>query len=48
LCFVFGDFGNVDYWYEKDCRDSDGNELDSNSKLNMDIKKLFYFCNIFL
>ena len=41
------DFGNVDYWYEKDCRDSDGNELDSNQKLNVDIEKLFYFCNIF-
>ncbi len=41
------DFGNVDYWYEKDRRDSGNNELEPGQKLNVDIGQLFDFCNIF-
>ena len=36
----FIDFGNVNYWYEKDQRDADGNTLAEGEKLIVDISKL--------
>jgi len=45
--FSFVDFGNVNYWYEKDERDQDGNLLSKEQKLVVDIKKLAQFLNIF-
>lgn len=41
------DFGNVDYWFEKDSRDGNNNEVAESQKLNVDIKKLYDFCSIF-
>lgn len=41
------DFGNVDYWYEKDQRDGNNNKLENNEKLNVSIEKLFNFCHLF-
>lgn len=45
--FSFVDFGNVNYWYEKDRRDWEDNILNGNQKLIVDIEKLAQFLNIF-
>ena len=45
--YSFIDFGNVDYWYEKDERDSDDNILGSDSKLVIDLEKLADFSKLF-
>jgi len=45
--FSFVDFGNVNYWYEKDERDGDGNLLSKEQKLVVDIGKLGQFLNLF-
>ncbi len=45
--FSFIDFGNVNYWYEWDERDSEGNVLPKNKKLVVDIEKLARFLNLF-
>lgn len=38
--FTFVDFGNVNYWYERDERDGDDRELANGEKLVIDIEKL--------
>lgn len=43
----FVDFGNVNYWYDKDERDTDNNILSENQKLIVDIGKLAEFINLF-
>ncbi len=45
--FSFVDFGNVNYWYEKDSRDIEDNFLKENQKLIVDIEKLAQFLNLF-
>lgn len=45
--FSFVDFGNVNYWYEKDKRDWEENNLQPNQKLIIDIQKLAQFLNLF-
>lgn len=45
--FSFVDFGNVNYWYEKDRRDFDGNLLPQSQKLIVGIEKLSTFINLF-
>ena len=45
--FSFVDFGNVNYWYEKDERDWDNNPLAKGQKLVVDIEKLAQFLNLF-
>lgn len=45
--FSFVDFGNVNYWYEKDRRDGNDSVLRENEKLIIDIEKLAQFLNIF-
>lgn len=45
--YSFIDFGNVNYWYERDERDADGNILPYSYKLAVDIKKLSEFLRIF-
>ena len=45
--FSFVDFGNVNYWYEKDKRDWDDNLLEENQKLTINIEKLAHFLNLF-
>ncbi len=45
--FCFVDFGNVNYWYERDQRDGVGNPLASGQKLVVDIEKLGNFLNLF-
>jgi uncharacterized LabA/DUF88 family protein len=45
--FSFIDYGNVNYWYEKDRRDKDGIELGANQKLIVDIEKLASFTGLF-
>jgi len=45
--FSFVDFGNVNYWYEKDERDWDDNPLAKGQKLVVDIEKLAQFLNLF-
>jgi uncharacterized LabA/DUF88 family protein len=45
--FSFVDFGNVNYWYDKDRRDWDGTELKDNQKLIINIEKLSEFLNLF-
>lgn len=41
------DFGNVNYWYEKDERDEEGELLKKNDKLIVDIEKMADFCSSF-
>ena len=41
------DFGNVDYWFEKDRFDQNNNALKIDEKLNININKLYNFCQIF-
>ena len=45
--FTFIDYGNVNYWYEKDQRDAEEIVLQTNQKLIVDIKKLADFTSIF-
>src|SRR3989344_1213886 len=45
--FSFIDFGNVNYWYEKDRRNWDDKDLSENQKLIVDIEKLASFLNSF-
>jgi len=45
--FSFVDFGNVNYWYEKDRRDGNDRILKENEKLIVDIEKLGQFLNLF-
>src|SRR3989344_3287438 len=45
--FSFIDFGNVNYWFEKDRRDANNVELLKNQKLIVDIEKLASFVNSF-
>ena len=45
--FTFVDFGNVNFWYEKDRRDWAENILKENEKLIIDIKKLGKFTSLF-
>jgi len=45
--YSFIDFGNVDYWYEKDERDCEGNLLSENEKLVIGIEKLASFSHLF-
>ena len=45
--YAFVDFGNVNYWYEKDVRDAQNNILSKNQKLIVDIEKLSEFLNLF-
>lgn len=45
--FSFVDFGNVNYWYEKDRRDGDDNILKENEKLIINIEKLAQFLDLF-
>jgi uncharacterized LabA/DUF88 family protein len=45
--FTFVDFGNVNYWYEKDRTDFDNNLLSQNQKLIVGIEKLSCFINLF-
>ena len=45
--YTFIDFGNVNYWYERDERDGDDNILPQDKKLVVDIEKLASFINLF-
>ena len=45
--YTFVDFGNVNYWYEKDRKDFDNNLLPQNQKLIVGIEKLSNFINLF-
>jgi uncharacterized LabA/DUF88 family protein len=45
--FSFIDFGNVTYWFRDDKEDCDGNILNPEFKIWIDIEKLHNFCNIF-
>ncbi len=45
--FAFVDFGNVNYWYDKDKRDWNDNEIRADQKLIIDIPKLAEFLNSF-
>jgi len=45
--YTFVDFGNVNYWFERDERDGDGNILSQDKKLVIDIKKLASFISLF-
>ncbi len=43
----FVDFGNVNYWYEKDERDWNDNLLNQNQKLIVDVEKFSKFIGLF-
>ena len=45
--YTFIDFGNVNYWYDDDERDGDGNLMKRSEKLVVGIEKLANFCNSF-
>ncbi|MEK7142289.1 MAG: NYN domain-containing protein [Patescibacteria group bacterium] len=45
--FSFVDYGNVNYWYDKDRRGNDDVELIKNQKLIIDIEKLASFAILF-
>lgn len=45
--FTFVDYGNVNYWYDRDERDWEGNQLKENEKLIVDIGKLSSFISDF-
>lgn len=45
--FSFVDFGNVNYWFERDERDGQGNILGAGKKLVVDVAKLSEFLKIF-
>jgi hypothetical protein len=42
IIFSFVDYGNVNYWYEKDKRDAGGVDLLNNQKLIIDIGVFFF------
>jgi uncharacterized LabA/DUF88 family protein len=41
------DFGNVDYWFDKDEWDDKGNKIPAGDKLVVSIEKLCIFCSVF-
>lgn len=45
--YSFVDFGNVNYWYERDERDWEGSLLSKDQKLVVDIEKLANFIDLF-
>ena len=45
--FSFVDFGNVNYWYDKDRKGWEDQPLSENQKLIVDIEKLAKFLNLF-
>ena len=45
--FTFVDYGNVNYWYDKDRRNWDNNQLTENKKLIVDVEKLAGFISGF-
>lgn len=45
--YTFVDFGNVNYWYEKDRKDFENKLLPKNQKLIVGIEKLSSFINLF-
>jgi len=45
--YSFVDFGNVNYWYERDERDENGEVLREGEKLVVDIEKLCDFTKLF-
>lgn len=45
--FAFVDFGNVNYWYDRDERDWEGNQLKESERLIVDIEKLAGFVSDF-
>jgi len=45
--FSFVDFGNVNKWFEKDVQDWNNKLLGDNERIDIDIKKLKAFSNIF-
>lgn len=45
--YSFVDFGNVNYWFEYDERDGDGNIMQVNEKLVVEINRLAEFINLF-
>lgn len=45
--FTFIDFGNVNYWYERDTRDGNNTELKNGEKLVIDIEKLADYTKLF-
>ena len=45
--FTFVDYGNVNYWYDKDRRNADDVDLPQNQKLIIDIEKLASFTALF-
>ena len=47
IIFSFIDFGNVNYWFEDDIRDKEGNVLKKDQKLVIDLKKLGDFSSLF-
>ena len=44
---VFIDYGNVNYWYDRDDKDSEDQILKEGSKLIVDLERLSRFCNHF-
>lgn len=45
--YTFIDFGNVNFWFEDDKKDAEGNILGENMKLNIDLEKLANFSKLF-
>lgn len=45
--YSFIDFGNVDYWFERDEKDGDDKLLENGSKLVIGFEKLAGFLNLF-
>lgn len=45
--YTFVDFGNVNYWYERDEKDFDGKTLSRSEKLIVEVEKLAYFIEAF-
>jgi len=45
--FSFIDFGNVNYWFEKDRQNIDGTLLEKTQKFNVNVEKLYDFANVF-
>lgn len=45
--YTFVDFGNINYWYEKDRKNFDGALLPKNQRLIVGIEKLSSFVNLF-
>jgi len=47
VIYSFIDFGNVDFWFEKDIRDGEGNVLDKDNKLAIGLEKMASFSKLF-